>query len=126
MYSLSHETSQKLLTLSRASIALCQVAPTGQDSFHNHVPRSILITYLESSISTALSQTQLVLKKSVRAELADTVNQSVQRIHFHGLDVEMANLTVEQPSIKVLKVEIHHGLKVERIQNGSANDYTTT
>lgn len=48
------------------------------------------------------------------------------RIHFHGLDVEMANLTVEQPSIKVLKVEIHHGLSLERKQNGSIDDYTTS
>lgn len=46
------------------------------------------------------------------------------RIHFHGLDVEMANLTVEQPSIKVLKVEIHHGLNLERKQNASSDDYT--
>jgi len=47
-------------------------------------------------------------------KLAEAVNQSVSRIHFHGLDVEMANLTVTQPNMKVLKVEIHQGLKVER------------
>ena len=35
----------------------------------------------------------------------------------------MANLTVEQPSIKVLKVEIHHGLNLERKQNAPAEDY---
>lgn len=35
----------------------------------------------------------------------------------------MANLTVEQPNIKVLKVEIHNGLKVERSQNSSQEDY---
>jgi hypothetical protein len=35
----------------------------------------------------------------------------------------MANLTVEQPSIKVLKVEIHHGLSVERSKNGHKEDY---
>ena len=37
----------------------------------------------------------------------------------------MANLTVE-PNIKVLKVEIAHGLNVERDSNGSAEDYTTS
>jgi hypothetical protein len=40
------------------------------------------------------------------------------------LDVEMANLTVTQPDIKVLKIEIHHGLKVQRSQNASQEDYT--
>lgn len=63
------------------------------------------------------------ISKVCEGRLAQAVNQSVQRIHFHGLDVEMANLTVEQPSIKVLKVEINHGLNVERSQNGPQNDY---
>ena len=27
--------------------------------------------------------------------LAQAVNESLDRIHFHGLDIEMANLTVE-------------------------------
>jgi hypothetical protein len=49
--------------------------------------------------------------------LASYVSESLKRIHFHGLDVEMANLTVEQPSIKVLKAEVHDGLKVDRSQN---------
>jgi hypothetical protein len=66
------------------------------------------------------------IQKICEPKLAEAVNQSVQRIHFHGLDVEMANLTVTQPSIKVLKVEIHHGLSVNRSQNGSADEYTTT
>ena len=57
--------------------------------------------------------------------LAQAVNESLDRIHFHGLDIEMANLTVE-PSIKVLKVEIAHGLNVERDSNGNAEDYTTS
>lgn len=47
----------------------------------------------------------------------------MQRIHFHGLDVEMANLTVES-KIKVLKVEIHHGLNVDRSKNNFK--YTTS
>jgi hypothetical protein len=52
------------------------------------------------------------------------VKESVRRIHFHGLDIEMANLTVEQPNMKLLKVEIHHGVNVERKLNRSANEYT--
>ena len=58
--------------------------------------------------------------------LAQAVNESLDRIHFHGLDIEMANLTVTQPSIKVLKVEIAHGLNVDRDTNGNAEDWTTT
>lgn len=50
----------------------------------------------------------------------------MERIHFHGLDVEMANLTVEQPVIKILKEEIHHGLNVERNANGTAADWNVT
>lgn len=66
------------------------------------------------------------ISKVCEGRLAEAVNQSVQRIHFHGLDVEMANLTVEQPSMKVLKVEINHGLNVERSKNGAKNDYTVS
>lgn len=56
--------------------------------------------------------------------LAQAVNESLDRIHFHGLDIEMANLTVNQPNIQVLKVEIAHGLQVDRASNGTAEDYT--
>ena len=35
------------------------------------------------------------INKICEGKLAQAVNQSVTRIHFHGLDVEMANLTVE-------------------------------
>ena len=65
------------------------------------------------------------IAKVCEGKLAAAVNQSVQRIHFHGLDVEMANLTVDQPSIKVLKVELHHGLSLQRSENGSESDYTS-
>lgn len=54
------------------------------------------------------------------------MKESVRRIHFHGLDIEMANLTVEQPRIKLLKVELHHGLNVERSKNLPASEYTIT
>ncbi len=56
------------------------------------------------------------IRKICEPKLAEAVNQAVQRIHFHGLDVEMANLTVES-KIKVLKVEVHHGLNVDRSKN---------
>ena len=38
----------------------------------------------------------------------------------------MANLTVKQPSIQVLKVEIIHGLSAERAANGNAEDWNKT
>jgi len=62
------------------------------------------------------------IKKICEGRLAQVVNQSVERIHFHGMDVEMANLTVEQPGFKVLKVEMTHGLKVDRASNGKLED----
>ena len=55
--------------------------------------------------------------------LATAVGASVERIHFHGLDIEMANLTVEQPMINVLKVEIAHGLSLQRDANGSKDRF---
>lgn len=58
--------------------------------------------------------------------LASAVAASVERIHFHGLDIEMANLTVTQPSIDLLKVEVFNGLEVDRSANGQASDYTAT
>lgn len=64
------------------------------------------------------------IEKICEAKLATAVNQSVQRIHFHGLDVEMANLTVHQPKIQVLKCEIAHGLAVDRASNGQESDWT--
>ena len=38
----------------------------------------------------------------------------------------MANLTVEQPNIKVLKVEISHGLNIERAKNLPKDAYNVT
>ncbi len=63
------------------------------------------------------------INKVCEGRLATAVNESLERIHFHGLDVEMANLTVEQPSIQVLKVEITHGVSVERNDNGDSSDW---
>ena len=63
------------------------------------------------------------LERICEPRLASYVNESLQRIHYHGLDVEMANLTVEQPHIKVLKAEVHQGLSVDSSQNGKLSDY---
>lgn len=66
------------------------------------------------------------VRKICEGKLAQAVNESLDRIHFHGLDVEMANLTVTQPSIQILKVEIIHGLKLERSANGVKSDWKMT
>jgi len=49
----------------------------------------------------------VALDKVCEPRLSSYVTDCVKRIHFHGLDVEMANLTVEQPSIRVLKVDVN-------------------
>jgi len=54
------------------------------------------------------------LQKVCEPRLANYLSESIKRIHFHGLNIELANLTVEQPSIKVLKAEINQNLKVDR------------
>lgn len=64
------------------------------------------------------------IDKLCEGQLAAYVKESVRRIHFHGLDIEMANLTVKQPRIKLLKVELTNGLSLERASNGSLSDYT--
>ena len=38
----------------------------------------------------------------------------------------MANLTVHQPKMRVLKAEISHGLSIDRNSNFSKGDYTVT
>lgn len=63
------------------------------------------------------------LKEICEGKLAEYVNESIKRIHFHGLGIEMANLTVAQPVWKVLKVEINRGLNVERRLNRPETDY---
>lgn len=66
------------------------------------------------------------IAKVCEPRLANYVSESLKRIHFHGLDVEMANLTVEQPSIRVLKVEVNQGVSVNRDQNFALKDYRVT
>lgn len=53
------------------------------------------------------SHDQAGLDDICEPKLASYVGDSLDRIHFHGLDVEMANLTIEQPSIKILKAEVN-------------------
>lgn len=59
-------------------------------------------------------------------KLAQYVKESVRRIHFHGLDLELANLTVNQPKLKLLKVEVSNGINVDRSQNKPASEYNIT
>ncbi len=67
-----------------------------------------------------------IIDKVCEGKLAQYVKDSVRRIHFHGLDIEMANLTVEQPQIKVLKVEVSHGVSLDRSQNKPESEYNIT
>ena len=64
------------------------------------------------------------IAKVCEPRLAAYVSESLERIHFHGLDVEMANLTIEQPSIKVMKAEIHMNLDIDRSKAAPFEDYT--
>ena len=63
------------------------------------------------------------MDKVCEGKLAQYLKESVRRIHFHGLDIEMANLTVEQPKMKLLKVELHNGVNVDRSQNRPESEY---
>ena len=66
------------------------------------------------------SHDQAGLDDICEPKLASYVGDSLDRIHFHGLDVEMANLTIEQPSIKILKAEVNQGLYVDRSMNSQS------
>lgn len=64
------------------------------------------------------------LDRICEPKLASYVGEAIKQIHFHGLDIEMANLTVEQPSIRVLKAEVHQGLDINRAANlPTVDDY---
>ena len=62
----------------------------------------------------------------LEGKLAGYVKESLKRIHFHGLDIEMANMTVEQPKMKLLKVEVHNGISLHRSKNLPASEYNVT
>lgn len=42
------------------------------------------------------------------------------------MDIELANLTVHQPKIEILNVEVHHGLNVNRHENKPKDAYNIT
>lgn len=54
------------------------------------------------------------------------MKRAINNIHFHGMDIEMANLTVHQPKIEILNVELHYGLDVNRNANKPKDDYSIT
>lgn len=104
-----------------------QVAPGSYwDRFvRNNATYEINRLFREFHQACALPDYELI-SSTCEGKLAQYVNESLRRIHFHGLDVEMANLTVEQPRLKVLKVELSHGLSVDRAQNKPASEYTAS
>lgn len=55
--------------------------------------------------------------------LAQEISQTVDNIQSRGLDIEMANLRVHQPKIEILKVEVHHGLSMDRSENKPEEAY---
>ena len=42
------------------------------------------------------------------------------------MDIELANITVHQPKIEILNVEVHHGLSVNRNENKPKDAYNIT
>ena len=65
---------------------------------------------------------QNTLNKVCEPRLASHVGDNLRTIHFHGLDVEMANLTVES-SIRVLKAEVSENLVVDRSSDLPLDQY---
>ena len=63
------------------------------------------------------------IERVCEPKLANYIKKSVKSIHFHGMDIEMANLRVHQPKIDILHVEVHNGLSVTRSHNKSREDY---
>ena len=66
------------------------------------------------------------VQKVCEPRLANHVMESIKRIRFHGLYLEMANLTIEQPSIRVMKAEVNQGLNVDRSRNLALKDYNVS
>ena len=66
-----------------------------------------------------------LLNRCCESKLFSAVNASVERIHFHGLDIELANLQIEN-TITVINVEIFHGLSRDRATNGPKDSYIAT
>lgn len=58
--------------------------------------------------------------------LADYMKKSIKNIHFHGMDIELANLTNHSPKIEILNVELSHGISVDRTANKPKDAYTVS
>jgi hypothetical protein len=54
------------------------------------------------------------------------VKSSLENIHFHGMDIELANFRTHQPKIDILNVELYHGLSVDRNENRPIEEYDVT
>ena len=54
--------------------------------------------------------------------LAEKLSASLKRIHFHGLDVEMDELTADSKP-QLLDVEVHKNLEIDRTLNGSQENW---
>jgi len=63
------------------------------------------------------------LDKACEPRLKKYMMKSLETIHFHGMDMEMANLTVHQPKIEILNVEVSHGISVDRSENKPLDAY---
>jgi len=66
------------------------------------------------------------IERVCEPRLAKYISRSVENIRFHGMNIEMANLTVHQPKIEILNVEISHGLSVDKSENLDEKDYNIT
>lgn len=55
--------------------------------------------------------------------LAAYMKKAIQNVHFHGMDIEMANLTNHSPKIDILNVDVSYGISVDRDSNKPKDDY---
>ena len=58
--------------------------------------------------------------------LAEYLSVSIESIEGSGMDIEMANLTIKQPRIDLLNVELTHGLPLNRDERGPREAYNVT
>ena len=52
------------------------------------------------------------------------MKQSIEKVHFHGMDIEMANIRNFSDKTEILDVEISYGLNVDRNTNLPEDAYT--
>lgn len=51
------------------------------------------------------------------------MRKSLGNIHKHGMDIEMANLRVKSDRINILKVDLTHGLPLNRLERHAISNY---